>query len=103
MKTTLIWLPRIAGVAMAGFLAVFALDSANVMDALVHLIPSVAVLLVVWAAWRRPLIGAVAFAVCALAYGLATRRLDWFLAIGGPLLLASVLHLVGWRAARATQ
>lgn len=98
MHKTLVWLPRVAGAAVGGFLAVFALDSqGGPMDALLHLVPALVAFTLVATAWRRPLVGAIGFAACAALYGISTRRLDWFAVIGVPLLVVSGLHVLSWR------
>ncbi len=101
------WIPRIAGFLMCVFLAVFALDafapgqstSAALADVVIHLFPSVLVLAIVIASWRREWFGAVAFVVLAAAYALmAGSRLDWVLAISGPLLIVGGLFFWSWRS-----
>ena len=102
----LLWAPRLAGVLLALFLAVFALDAFDgrplpqaVPGFLIHLVPAGIVLAIVAVAWRLPLAGAVAFPVLAAVYAVSVRwRLDWVAVIGGPLLLVGVLFLASWRA-----
>jgi hypothetical protein len=100
------WGPRISGLAVAAFLALFALDafsgSASFFEALpafaIHLIPSVLVLVVVALAWRFEWIGAIAFIALAALYAVMVRgRVDWIVVISGPLVLVGVLFLVSWR------
>jgi hypothetical protein len=107
----LIWAPRVAGIAMALFLSLFALDAFDgrpfltaLPGFLVHLIPAFVVLAAVALAWRMPLAGAVAFAGLALAYAVTARwRLGWIAVIGSPLIVVAVLFVLSWRyAARAT-
>jgi hypothetical protein len=101
----LLWGPRIAGLLVAGFLALFALDAFNegsFVAALpafaIHLIPSLLVLTVVAVAWKFEWIGAIAFIGLAVLYAIMVRgRLDWIVAISGPLALVGVLFLVSWR------
>jgi hypothetical protein len=101
----LLWAPRIAGVLVASFLALFAFDAfnessfASALPAFaIHLIPSLLVLAVVGVAWKFEWIGAVAFVAFAILYGVMVRgRLDWMAAISGPLLLVGVLFLASWR------
>ena len=105
-KTLLLWTPRIAGLIVAGFLALFALDAFNersfaaALPAFaIHLIPSLLVLTVVAVAWKFEWIGAIAFIGLAVTYALSVKeRLDWIIAISGPLALVGVLFLVSyWR------
>jgi hypothetical protein len=103
--TLLLWTPRIAGVAMSLFLALFALDAFDgkpfftaLPEFLIHLIPACMVLAVVALAWRFPLVGAAAFMGLALTYALMVRgRPDWTAVIGGPLLVVAILFLLSWR------
>ena len=107
----LLWIPRVLGIAVALFLAAFALDVfgekrgvlATALALLVHLLPALLVLAAVAAAWRRPWVGALAFLGLAVAYAaMAWRRPDWILVIGGPLALVGALFAASWwRAQRA--
>ena len=100
----LLWGPRIAGIVVAAFLALFAMDAFNeragvsaLPDFAIHLIPSLLVLAVVALAWRYQWIGAIAFIGLAVLYAMMVRgRLDWIVAISGPLVLVGVLFLVSW-------
>lgn len=100
----LLWAPRIAGIAMALFLSLFALDAFDgrpfftaLPGFLIHLIPAFLVLAAVALAWRFPLIGALAFAGLALTYAITARwRLGWIAVIGGPLMLVAVLLVLSW-------
>src|SRR6476619_4220244 len=95
----LLWAPRFAGLAIAVFLALFALDAFDgrpffvaLPGVLMHLLPAFLVLAAVALAWRFPLAGAVAFAGLALAYAIAVRwRLGWIAVIGTPLVVVAVL------------
>jgi hypothetical protein len=99
-----LWSPRIAGLAMALFLGLFALDAFDgrqfftaLPGFLIHLIPAFLVLAAVALAWRSPLIGAVAFAGLALTYAITVRwRLGWIAVIGAPLLAVAALFVVSW-------
>jgi len=105
-KTLLLWAPRIAGLIVAGFLALFALDAFNERSFVaalpafaIHLIPSLLVLTVVAVAWKFEWIGAIAFIGLAVLYAVSVNgRLDWIIVISGPLALVGVLFLVSyWR------
>lgn len=99
------WTPRVAGIGVSLFLALFALDAFEghgLLEGLVafaiHLLPAGLVLAVVAAAWRWPLVGAVVFPLLAVAYGVLVHwRLDWVAGIGGPLVLLGLLFLASWR------
>ena len=98
----MLWLPRIAGVALSVFLSLFALDAFSgkpfieaLPGFLIHLAPALLVLAIVALAWRLPLVGAAAFPILALGYAMMVRwRLDWVAVIGGPLVILGVLFLL---------
>lgn len=98
------WGPRISGILVAAFLAVFALDAfdrRSVLEALpafaIHLIPAFLVLGVVAIAWRFEWIGAAGFIALAAIYGVMVHwRGDWVAAISAPLFVVGVLFLVSW-------
>lgn len=101
-RDALRWGPRLLGILVALYLAVFALDAfgegqgagAALPGFLVHLLPTAAVLAVVALAWRRAWIGALGFLALATGYAaLALGRPAWVLAIAGPLALVGVLYL----------
>ena len=108
-KTTasiLLWAPRIAGIALALFLSLFALDAFDgrsffgaLPGFLIHLTPALLVFAVVALAWRMPIVGAVAFPIFALGYAVMVGgRADWIAVIAGPLAIIGVLFLVSWGA-----
>ena len=104
----LLWLPRLLGIALALFLAVFALDAFGtqrvweaVPDFAVHLLPALVVLGVVAVAWRYPWFGGVAFIGFAVLYAASVRRLDWIAVIAGPLVAVGLLFL--WSHLRASR
>lgn len=101
----LLWAPRIAGILVALFLGLFALDAFDGRSFLgglgpfaIHLIPTYIVLALVALSWRFEWVGAAAFFILALAYAVMVRwRLDWVAAISGPLMIVGVLFLLSWR------
>ena len=104
-QNVLLWGPRIAGIVVAAFVALFAMDAFNgrpVVSALpdfaIHLIPSLLVLAVVAVGWRYQWFAAIAFIGLAALYALAARqRLDWIVVISTPLLVVGLLFLASWR------
>jgi hypothetical protein len=103
--TLLFWGARIAGLIIAGFLALFALDAFNedsFVAALpafaIHLVPSLVVLMAVAVAWKSEWVGAAAFIALAVVYAVMVRgRVDWIATISGPLLVVGLLFLASWR------
>ena len=65
-STLSLWLPRILGLAVSGFIALFALNAfragrplaEGLPDFAMHLVPAALLFAVVALAWRRPWIGA---------------------------------------------
>jgi hypothetical protein len=105
----LLWSSRILGIAVSVFLSLFALDAfepglplARALPGFaIHLLPAAVILMIVALSWHRPWIGGVAFVLLAAAYAMTVNfRLDWVLAISGPLLIAGVLFLWSWRHQR---
>jgi hypothetical protein len=102
----LVWSPRILGILVSLFIAVFALDAFSeeqpflpaLVDFIAHLVPAVVLLGLVIASFRQPWIGAVAFVGLAIVYALTMSkgRIDWAVAISGPLLAVGVLFFWSW-------
>lgn len=106
----MIWIARSLAVAVALFLAVFALDAlrgevslAEKLAALAkHLAPTWLCITAVLVSWRREWIGTLLFTTFALAYAWWARaHLDWILIIGGPLLSVAASYLLAWRERRS--
>jgi hypothetical protein len=99
------WTPRLAGIAMSLFLAVFALDAfdgksfvAALPGFVIHLVPAFLVLIAVAVAWRFPTVGGLAFAGLALFYAMRVHwRIAWIAVIGVPLLIIAALFVVSAR------
>ena len=108
-RGVLFWAPRILTILFALFLSVFALDVfaetkgfLETLTALVlHLVPTFLVVVLLVFAWRRELIGVIAFAGLAVAYVVVMwgRGFPWvtYVMISGALLLISVLFFLSWR------
>ena len=99
------WAPRLGGLAMAVFLAVFALDALNgpslpaiVTAFAIHLLPSLLVLAVVALGWKFEWVGGIGFIALAILYAaMVWGRIDWIAAISTPLLLIGLLFCASWR------
>ncbi|MDH7498635.1 MAG: hypothetical protein QHH05_09375 [Syntrophomonadaceae bacterium] len=112
------WAPRVLSLLFVAFLALFSLDviepgmSAGqiALGLLMHNIPALLLLAVVVVAWKRELVGAVAFMLAGLLYVVFVfvaradipwhLALSWILTITGPAFLTSLLWLLSWNAAR---
>ena len=102
----LLWAPRLLSLALCLFLGLFALDAfsagkpthAAFADFAIHLIPAAAVLVLALLSWRSEWIGGFGFLALAAMYAAinANGRLDWTLAISGPLLIVGLLFLWSW-------
>jgi hypothetical protein len=101
----LYWTPRIVAILFAAFLSLFALDVVNedptqgsrFIALLMHLIPSLLVLIGLLIAWRRGRAGAAIFALLGIVYiAMAWGRFPilTFALISGPLFLLAILFLI---------
>jgi hypothetical protein len=106
----LIWAPRIAGLCLAAFLAMFALDAfsqnqgilSSIVGTTMGLIPAVIALITVLIGWKREGIAAILFFAGALFYAVTTREHPgWVATISAPLILVGLLFTLSWRAKRS--
>ena len=99
------------GILYAFALLVFAADvfsknqhiSQTLIDLVLHLMPTVIVLLLVVIAHKRPYLGAIIFGVMALTYiitGWSGMHWSAHLLIAGPLLLMSILYIIAYKSNR---
>jgi len=104
-NTFLLWCPRILALVVTAYAGLFALDAFEpgkpfiqaLGDFARHLVPAGIVLGMLALAWRWPWIGGVAFVLLAAGYAVMVGfRLDWVVAISGPLLIVGVLFLWSW-------
>jgi len=97
------------GILYALALLVFAADVFNheqniaqtFYDILLHLLPTAVILLIVFVAYNRPLIGAIIYLVLGLMYIITGwARMHWsaHVLIAGPLLLLSALYITAWKS-----
>ena len=107
-NVTVSWIARGLAICLSLFLGLFALDELQadktigrtVIDVLVHLWPTMLVVAVIAVSWRRQWIGAIAFVALAAGYAAVARfRIDWVLAISGPLLTIGLLYFWSWQRA----
>lgn len=112
-RTSLFWAPRVLSIAFIAFLSLFSLDVfgeglgfwATVMALIIHLLPSIALLVALILAWRWEWIGAVVYAAAGVLYIGTVRvshvapalKLTWILAIAAPALIVAALFLANWR------
>lgn len=103
------WGPRIAAILLIFFISLFSLDVFS-MEAsplellggfLMHNIPTIAMLALLAFAWKRPVVGFVAFLIAALLFALFYVRdlgaLPNLLIFVGPILLIAGLFYADWK------
>lgn len=107
IRSLLLWTPRVLTIIFALFISIFALDvfgeglglSQTIVALLIHLIPTLIILLLLGVAWRREWVGAVGFIALSFLYLVtAWGRLHWsaYALISGPLLLIGLLFFLNW-------
>jgi hypothetical protein len=113
-KTILYWLPRILSILFALFISLFALDVFDegfifpevLWALLIHMVPTMLIILTLLVAWRWEWFGTVMFAGLAGFYIIMTAfREHWsaYLAIPLPLLAIAILWLFAWRQKKRYQ
>jgi len=108
------WLPRLLCIGAILFISMFALDAfepgkpfgQQLLDFMMHLIPTYILLLLLWVAWKKPFIGGILFAIIGIitspfVYNLNYNRthsvmtsLSIILMITVPFIVVGVLFLV---------
>lgn len=102
------WAPRIAAILVIFFVSLFSLDVFDMVATplemlggfLIHNIPSFVMIILLVFAWRRPLVGFIAFLLAGiffLRFVVMGRDLSHLLLFSGPLLLISALFYADWR------
>ena len=102
IKRVLFWLPRVLCILFAIFLSMFALDvfsegygfGETILALLIHLIPTILIVIALVIAWRWEGVGAILFIALALFYLVTSRGESWI--ISGPLFLIGALFLFNW-------
>jgi len=108
------WLPRLLCIGAILFISMFALDAfepgkpfgQQLLDFMMHLIPTSILLLLLWVAWKKPFVGGILFAIMGivtspLVYNMNYNRthsvmtsLSIILMITVPFIVVGVLFLV---------
>lgn len=102
------WAPRIAAILIIFFVTLFSLDvfemegtTLELLGAfLIHSLPSIILILLLVFAWRRPVVGFIAFLLAGLfflRFVIFGQDLLHFLLFSGPLLLIAGLFYADWR------
>jgi len=102
------WAPRLAAILIIFFVTLFSFDVFEMGGTLLeqlggfimHSLPSIFMIVVLAFAWRRPVVGFIAFLLAGLfflRFVIFGRDLGHFLLFSGPLLLISALFYADWR------
>lgn len=104
------WSPRAAGIGIIFFVSLFALDVFSpeytlgqmLLGFLMHMLPSIGMILLLVIAWRWEWVGFAAFLLAALFFMRALladlgQALGMFLLFSGPMLLIALLFGANWR------
>jgi uncharacterized membrane protein YidH (DUF202 family) len=103
------WAPRVAAIAIIFFMSLFSLDVFEMQASplelvagfLIHNIPSIAMIVLLVVAWKRPVVGFVAFLVAAVLFTLFFVRdveaLPNLLLFVFPILLVALLFYADWK------
>jgi hypothetical protein len=102
------WAPRLAAILIIFFVSLFSLDVFEMEGTplellgafLIHSLPSIILIVLLVFAWRRPVVGFIAFLLAGLfflRFVIFDGDLLHFLLFSGPLLLISGLFYADWR------
>jgi hypothetical protein len=113
------WTPRICGIVLILFLALFSLDVfgegygfwGTILAFLMHNIPVFILAILLWISWKHELVGAITFILGGLLYigQLAVNAIlnsfewyyiSWSLIIAGPAFFVGILFYLGWKQKR---
>jgi hypothetical protein len=112
-RRILYWTPRVLCIAYALFLGLFSLDVFSkglgtwqtLSTVAIHNIPSLLIVTILVAVWRREWIGTILFAAAGLAYIAWTMqhtnlalaiKLNWIVFVAGPMFVIAALFLANW-------
>ena len=107
MKNVLYWTPRILMIVFILFISLFALDAFNgdnsltskIGSFLIHMIPSVVLVILLLLSWKREWIGGIVFFLLGIFYIIIAWGkfpLVTYLSISGPLFLVALLFGFNW-------
>jgi hypothetical protein len=106
-KNLIFWAPRVLSMLFACFLGLFAADVFNenlgfwqeIKALLIHLLPSLLILLVLCVAWRWEIVATLGYSLLAIYYVVSTwGRFPFsvYLVIVLPLLVIAMLFFISW-------
>ena len=104
---------RIAAIVFAVFISIFALDVFEegvpfgqiLLGLLMHLIPTLVILVILWIGWKWPLAGGILFVLvgCSYIVTAGNQALLTYLLIAAPPILIGLLFLVGHFSGKRTE
>jgi hypothetical protein len=109
LSKVLYYTPRLAGVLMIIFVSLFALDVfgpgipfwKQVLGFIIHAAPAIILAILMFFAWKRPVIGFVIFGLAAVFFLRFVFNLDFgagnFVMFVGPLALISAMFWMNWK------
>lgn len=116
------WAPRVLAILFILFLAMFSLDIfdgnygfwGTVVGLFMHNIPSLVLTVLLVVAWKREIVGAIAFGAGGLLYigtivmTAINNQFEWYmvswcLMIAGPAFVVAFLFLINWRKRKSGQ
>ncbi len=94
----LFWTPRVAGIVLAAFICLLALDVFyEPRFWKIHLIPTALILIILTVTWKHEWFGGMLFILLGTTYMIITlNHSDLILLMSVPLLLIGFLLLAGW-------
>ena len=107
MNKILYWSPRLLMILFILFISLFALDSFDDGNSflektgnfMIHLIPTVLLIIILILSWRREWIGGITFFLLGILYivmAWGNFPLSTYFVISGPLFIVAVLFLINW-------
>ncbi len=116
LKKSIYWTPRVAGLLIIAFISLFSLDvfseeytlSEMLIGFFIHMLPSIALFILLLIAWRWEWFGFLAFLAAAGAFAVLAMRNQshqaaMLLLFTGPLLAIALLLGIGWRWLKAPE
>jgi hypothetical protein len=100
------WAARVLAVLFSG-ISILAADAFRegygFFDIIVALLIPIFIIVIVFLAWKRELVGALVFTALSVAYGVGAVNngaVDWWFAFGAPMLLMGILYFISWRGSK---
>ncbi|MDD3293024.1 MAG: hypothetical protein PHT67_02985 [Candidatus Pacebacteria bacterium] len=105
-KTIIYYLPRFLSIVLILYISLFSLDVFGeytgwelLIALFMHLMPTFLLIGVIVVAWKRDLVGAIAYFILGFGYILMAgfdRPWSWYVFISGPAFLVGTLFLISW-------